>query len=233
MDGFRRITRELEELGLTVLRNEGAEEGGEEAMFGMVAKGPVGWLAFKPNGAGGAEPTVPGAVIEIGCICASSPAMPAHPVTFGIYAPTRCPDGESAWGAVRDFAQGGKAAAPASQGLADPAVREYLVNRADSETSQITAGHFRVAVESLFPEKMANTLLAHVNKVLTYDGVLVVYLDNMVCVADLDAHRELLRLRLWELFGNEPDELRFLLSKKEKYRRVHPYKLQIEEKHQT
>ena len=86
---------------------------------------------------------------------------------------------------------------------------------------------YRQAIESVYPEATAALHLAHTNKVIitNIDGVrtLIVYVDDSLFAAELNAQRELIRLRLLELFGEDVEEFQIKTSRWKKYREMHPY----------
>lgn len=84
---------------------------------------------------------------------------------------------------------------------------------------------YKAALETIYP-KTAPVFLEHTNNVyiMKRDGaaVLIVYVDDSIYAAELNAQRELVRLRLLELFGEELDEFRICVSRG-KYKEYHPY----------
>ena len=65
--------------------------------------------------------------------------------------------------------------------------------------------------------------LAHTNNVIIKDRKLVVYVDDSLFAAELNAQRELIKLRLLELFGEEIDDFQIRTSQWKKFRDLHPY----------
>ena len=86
---------------------------------------------------------------------------------------------------------------------------------------------YREAIESVYSGKTAKLHLAHTNRVIirTVRGVktLIVYVDDSLFSAELNAQRELIKLRLLELFGEEIDDFQIKISGRKEYREVHPY----------
>ena len=86
---------------------------------------------------------------------------------------------------------------------------------------------YRQAIESVYEPLTAQYHLAHTNNVIirAIAGVkaLVVFVDDSASAADLNAQRELVTLRLLELFGEEIDRFDIRISKWRKYRDSHPY----------
>ena len=95
---------------------------------------------------------------------------------------------------------------------------------------------YRKAIESVYPERTAQLHLAHTNKVIVKDvrsvgrdggsikvRTLIVYVDESLFAAELNAQRELIKLRLLELFGEDIEEFEIRISGKKEYKREHPY----------
>ena len=84
---------------------------------------------------------------------------------------------------------------------------------------------YRAAIESVYREN-AELFLAHTNNVyiLKKDGIktLIVYVDESIYAAELNAQRELIKLRLLELFGEEIEQFKILVSRGA-YKDYHPY----------
>ena len=84
---------------------------------------------------------------------------------------------------------------------------------------------YKRAIESVYRQS-APLFLAHTNNVyiMRKDGVrtLIVYVDESIFAAELNAQRELIRLRLLELFGEDVEEFQILVSRG-KYKKHHPY----------
>lgn len=81
---------------------------------------------------------------------------------------------------------------------------------------------YRQAIESVY-RKSAGLHLAHTNNVIIKDRKLVVFVDDSMFAAELNAQRELIKLRLLELFGEEIDDFQIRTSQWKKYRDLHPY----------
>ena len=81
---------------------------------------------------------------------------------------------------------------------------------------------YRQAIESVYRESAA-LHLAHTNNVIIKDRQLVVFVDDSLFAAELNAQRELIKLRLLELFGEDVDDFKIRTSEKRKYRELHPY----------
>ena len=86
---------------------------------------------------------------------------------------------------------------------------------------------YRQAIESVYPGETASLHLAHTNKVIitNTDDVrtLIVYVDDSLFAAELNAQRELIRLKLLELFGEDVADFQIKTSRWKKYREIHPY----------
>ena len=81
---------------------------------------------------------------------------------------------------------------------------------------------YRQAIESVYRDA-APLHLAHTNNVIIKDRKLVVFVDDSLFAAELNAQRELIKLRLLELFGEEIDDFQIRTSQWKKYRDMHPY----------
>ena len=86
---------------------------------------------------------------------------------------------------------------------------------------------YREAILSVYPGNTGYLHLAHTNNVIISKkkGVrsLIVYVDDSLFAAELNAQRELIKLRLLELFGEEIDDFQINVSRWKKYRENHPY----------
>lgn len=84
---------------------------------------------------------------------------------------------------------------------------------------------YREALESVYRDN-AHLFLNHTNNVyiLKKDGIktLIVYVDESIYAAELNAQRELIKLRLLELFGEEIEQFKILVSRGA-YKDYHPY----------
>lgn len=84
---------------------------------------------------------------------------------------------------------------------------------------------YKEALESVYGP-MAEHFLAHTNNVyiMMKDGVrtLIVYVDESIWAAELNAQRELIRLRLLELFGEQIERFDIHISRGN-YKDNHPY----------
>ena len=84
---------------------------------------------------------------------------------------------------------------------------------------------FRQALESVYPNT-AQLFLQHTNNVyiMKKDDVptLIVYVDESIYAAELNAQRELIKLKLLELFGEEIEEFKIYVSRGA-YKHHHPY----------
>lgn len=81
---------------------------------------------------------------------------------------------------------------------------------------------YRAAIESVYRDS-APLHLAHTNNVIIKDRKLVVFVDDSLFAAELNAQRELIKLTLLELFGEEIDDFQIRTSQWKKYRDLHPY----------
>ena len=103
----------------------------------------------------------------------------------------------------------------------------------DSEAARINMRTMQVrerykqAIESVYPRATAVLHLNHTNSVIIKmigdKRTLIVYVDDSLFAAELNAQRELIKLRLLELFGEDIDDFRIKVSKWKKYRECHPY----------
>lgn len=86
---------------------------------------------------------------------------------------------------------------------------------------------YKKALESVYSAQTAHLHLAHTNNVVikSIKGVktLVVYVDDSLFAAELNAQRELIKLMLQELFSEEVEEFKIRVSAWKKYREKHPY----------
>ena len=84
---------------------------------------------------------------------------------------------------------------------------------------------FKRALEVVYRD-MAPLFLAHTNNVyiMNKDGVrtLIVYVDESIFAAELNAQRELIKLHLLELFGEDVESFEIHVSRG-KYKKNHPY----------
>lgn len=84
---------------------------------------------------------------------------------------------------------------------------------------------FKRALEVVYRDT-APLFLAHTNNVfiMMKGGVrtLIVYVDESIFAAELNAQRELIKLHLLELFGEDIEEFEILVSKP-KHKKNHPY----------
>ncbi len=107
----------------------------------------------------------------------------------------------------------------------------------DSPTARINRrahqvrDRFRQALESVYGDAAA-LFLAHTNNVyiMDKDGVrtLIVYVDESIYAADLNAQRELIRLKLLELCEEAVEEFEIYVSRGN-YKANHPYLTASEE----
>ena len=84
---------------------------------------------------------------------------------------------------------------------------------------------FKRALETVYRDT-APLFLAHTNNVyiMNKDGVrtLIVYVDESIYAAELNAQRELIKLHLLELFGEDVEQFEIHVSKP-RYKKNHPY----------
>ena len=84
---------------------------------------------------------------------------------------------------------------------------------------------YRAAIESVYRDT-ADLFLAHTNNVyiMDKDGVktLIVYVDDSIFAAELNAQRELIKLKLLELFGEQVEEFDIHVSRGN-WKGHHPY----------
>ena len=98
---------------------------------------------------------------------------------------------------------------------------------------QEVRARYRQVIETVY-RGSAPLHLAHTNSVIitTKNGVktLIVYVDDSLFAAELNAQRELIRLKLLELFGENIEDFQILTSKRRKYREMHPFLDENDEK---
>lgn len=84
---------------------------------------------------------------------------------------------------------------------------------------------YKQAVEKVYRDQ-ATLFLAHTNNVyiMNKDGVrtLIVYVDESIFAAELNAQRELIKLKLLELFGEDIEQFEIYVSRGD-YKKNHPY----------
>ena len=92
--------------------------------------------------------------------------------------------------------------------------------------------HYKKALEMVYRETAA-LHLAHTNNVIitVHQGIktLTVYVDDSLFAAELNAQRELIKLHLLEMFGEEIEDFEIKISRWKKYREHHPYLLDEQE----
>ena len=85
---------------------------------------------------------------------------------------------------------------------------------------------YRRALEKVYGDSAA-IHLAHTNNVFIKKKkglrTLIVYVDESIFAAELNAQRELIQLHLLELFGEETDQFEISISRWSKYKKNHPY----------
>lgn len=111
---------------------------------------------------------------------------------------------------------------------------DYLIAglSGDSDAARINLrarqvrSRFRKAIETVYLDS-AELFLDHTNNVyiMKKNGVntLIVYVDESIFAAELNAQRELIKLKLLELFGEQIEEFEISVSKP-KYKNNHPYR---------
>lgn len=86
--------------------------------------------------------------------------------------------------------------------------------------------HYRAVIESTCDSASAKLILAHTNAVFIYDNEgarrLVVYVDESIFAAELNARRELVRLRMRQLFSERIDVFDIRISRGD-YKNRHPF----------
>ena len=84
---------------------------------------------------------------------------------------------------------------------------------------------YRNVIQAVY-RNTSELFLAHTNNVyiMNKDGVqtLIVYVDEPIFAAELNAQRELIKLTLLQFFGEEVEEFKIYVSRG-KYKRNHPY----------
>ena len=103
-------------------------------------------------------------------------------------------------------------------------------NRKQARVIQVRE-RYREVVKSSYPTTY-QLVLDHTNSVyiLMKEGVktLIVYVDDSIFAAELNAQRELIRLKLLELFGEEVEQFDIHVSRGN-YKQNHPYLVENEE----
>ena len=107
--------------------------------------------------------------------------------------------------------------------------------RLNMRIQQVRA-RYKAAIEAVY-RSTAPAHLAHTNKVIIMnrDGVktLIVYVDDSLFAAELNAQRELIKLKLLELFGEDIVDFQISISKWKRDRDVHPYLSDLSQKADT
>lgn len=90
---------------------------------------------------------------------------------------------------------------------------------------------YKQAIEKVYRDQ-ATLFLAHTNNayIMNKDGVrtLIVYVDESIFAAELNAQRELIKLKLLELFGEDIEQFEIYVSRGD-YKKNHPYLASAEE----
>lgn len=90
---------------------------------------------------------------------------------------------------------------------------------------------YKQALEKVYRDQAA-LFLAHTNNVyiMNKDGMrtLIVYVDESIFAAELNAQRELIKLKLLELFGEDIEQFEIYVSRGD-YKKNHPYLVDDEE----
>jgi len=86
---------------------------------------------------------------------------------------------------------------------------------------------YKTVLESVYRDS-SSLFLQHTNNVyiVNKDGVktLIVYVDESIFAAELNAQRELIKLKLLQLFGEEVEDFNIYISRGQ-YKNHHPYEL--------
>lgn len=110
---------------------------------------------------------------------------------------------------------------------------EYLIAdlAGDSDQARINLrahqvrSRYREAIESVYRDT-AQLFLDHTNNVyiMKKDGIptLIVYVDDSIFAAELNAQRELIKLKLLELFGEQVEQFEIYVSRSS-YKNNHPF----------
>ena len=111
---------------------------------------------------------------------------------------------------------------------------EYLIAQLSTNSDEArinlrahqVRSRFRKAIEVVYKDS-AQLFLDHTNNVyiMKQDGVptLIVYVDESIFAAELNAQRELIKLKLLELFGEQIEEFKIHVSRGS-YKNNHPYR---------
>ena len=102
--------------------------------------------------------------------------------------------------------------------------------RSTAATSELAAKAARAnKVKQMWRDVMEPMFLDHTNAVYIVNEhgakVLIVYVDDSLFAAELDARRELIKLKLLERYGEDIAEFRILVSRG-KYKKNYPFRMQ-------
>lgn len=110
-----------------------------------------------------------------------------------------------------------------SQTLRDTAQRDVLASKA---ARACKVQHMWQVVVDICCRPHAQVFLNHTNSVYVIheddQKVLIVYMDDSIFAAEINARREMIKLKMLERFGEEIDDFRILISRGE-YKNKHPY----------
>ena len=110
---------------------------------------------------------------------------------------------------------------------------DYLIAKLSGDSTNVRINlratqvrqRYKKAIEAVYRQK-APLFLEHTNNVyiMRQDDVptLIVYVDDAIFSAELNAQRELIKLKLLELFGEEVQEFKIYVSRGH-YKNNHPY----------
>ena len=113
---------------------------------------------------------------------------------------------------------------------------EHLISELSGDSDQARINlrahqvrdRYRKALQTVYPQTF-QLFLDHTNNVyiLKDEGVktLIVYVDESIFAAELNAQRELIKLKLLELFGEQIEEFRIHVSRAQ-YKNYHPYTIE-------
>ena len=110
-----------------------------------------------------------------------------------------------------------------SQTLRDAAQSDVLASKA---ARAYKVQHIWQVVVEICCRPHAQVFLDHTNSVYIIreddQKVLIVYMDDSIFAAEINARREMIKLKILERFGEEIDDFRILISRGD-YKNKHPY----------
>lgn len=104
-----------------------------------------------------------------------------------------------------------------------------VVNEVDEENESLAKKAYRAAqVRAMWSECVGEIFLDHTNSIYIVREeerkTLIVYVDESIFAAELNAQRELIKLKFLQKFGEDIDEFKILISRGN-YKKNFPFKL--------